>query len=103
MIAGLIGGIVGGVIGVTGGIIGTWCSIKNTQGPRERAFMIRASVAFWIFGVVFITLLLTLPAPYKWFLWLPWGMLLPLGIHRTNKKLREIRQEESKHYDGSPS
>ena len=46
---GLIGGIVGGIIGVAGGLLGTYFSIKNTNGPRERAFVIKASmrVGFW--------------------------------------------------------
>jgi len=36
MNTGLIGGIIGGIIGVAGGIIGTYFSIKNTNGPKER-------------------------------------------------------------------
>ena len=36
---GLIGGIAGGVIGIAGGLVGTYFSIKNTRGPRERAFV----------------------------------------------------------------
>ena len=40
MNAGVIGGILGAVIGIGGGIIGTWCSIRNTRGPRERTFII---------------------------------------------------------------
>ena len=30
-----------------GGVVGTYFSIKNTNGPRERAFMIRASATCW--------------------------------------------------------
>ena len=95
MNAGLIGGIIGGILGITGGMIGTWCSIKNTKGPKERAFMIKASAAFWIFGILFITLLFILPSPYKWLLWLPYGILFPFSIRFVNKKLIQIKQDES--------
>lgn len=92
---GLIGGILGGLLGVFGGIIGTYCSIKNTKGPKERSFMVKASISFWIFGILFVSLLFALPSPYKFFLWLPYGVLMPMSIHAMNKKLGRIRLEES--------
>ena len=95
MNAGVIGGIIGGVIGIAGGIIGTWFSIRNTRGPRERAFMIKASVVTWIALAVFLALLFLLPDPYRWLMWIPYGILLPLGIMRINKGLAEIRSSES--------
>jgi Ca2+/Na+ antiporter len=94
MNAGLIGGIIGGIIGIAGGVIGTYFSIKNTNGPKERAFMIKASVAFWIFGILFIILLFTLSSPYKWFLWLFYGIFLPISIRIMNTKLCQVKQEE---------
>ena len=74
---GVIGGIIGGIIDVAGGIIGTYFSIKNTNGPRERAFMIKVSTVFWIVGIIFIALLLLLQSPYKWLLWLLYGIFCP--------------------------
>ena len=42
MNAGILAGIIFSVsLGVLGGAIGTYFSIKNTSGPRERAFMVR--------------------------------------------------------------
>ena len=38
-----IGAIAGAVIGLAGGAVGTWFSIRNTNGPRERAFMVKAA------------------------------------------------------------
>lgn len=101
MEAGLIGGVIGTAIGIAGGIIGTYFSIKNTQSVEERKFMIRASVAFWLFGGLFITLLITLPSPYKWLLWVPYGILLPFSILFLNKKLKQIREKNSKTPDTS--
>ena len=92
---GVIGGIIGGICGLTGGIIGTYCSIKNTSGPRERTFMIRVSVIGWVAILVFLGLMFALPNPYRYFLWIPYGILLPLAIVTGNRKQKKIRQEES--------
>ena len=95
MHSGVIGGIIGGGIGLAGGILGTCCSIKKTNGPRERAFMIKASAVFWIVGIIFITFLLVLQSPYKWFLWLPYSIFLPISIRFANSKLTQIKQDEA--------
>ena len=92
---GLIGGIAGGVLGLTGGIVGTYFSIKNTNGPREKTFMIKASIWGWIGILVFLVLMLLLPNPYRFLLWIPYGILLPIAIIRGNKIQAKIRQEES--------
>ena len=92
---GIIGGILVGVLGIAGGIFGTYFSIKNTNGSRERAFMIKASVIGWIAILVFLGLMFALPNPYRYFLWIPSGILLPLGIVTGNRKQQKIRREES--------
>ena len=92
---GIIGGILGGVLGIAGGIFGTYFSIKNTNGSRERAFMIKASVIGWIAILVFLGLMFVLPNPYRYFLWIPYGILLHLGIVTGNRKQQKIRREES--------
>jgi hypothetical protein len=66
---GLVGGIAGGVLGVMGGIVGTYFSIKNTKGSRERAFVIRAAILCW-FGVsAFLACLFLLPMNWRLLLW----------------------------------
>ena len=92
---GTIGGIIGGLGGLAGGIIGTYCSIKNTNGPKERAFMIKACVIGWIAILVFLGLMFALPSPYRYFLWIPYGILLPIAIVTGNRKQQRIRQKES--------
>jgi len=94
-IGGLVGGILGCVLGLAGGIIGTYFSIKRTNGPRERAFMIQSAVVCWVAIIIFLGLLFTLPPPYRWFMWIPYGILLPLGIIYGNRRQQAIRQEES--------
>lgn len=96
MNTGMIGGIVGCIIGLIGGIIGTYASIHNTSGPRERAFTIRASAIGWIIGITFLLLLFLLPTPWRFLLWIPYGIILPIGIITWNRKQQEIRKEESR-------
>jgi len=96
-------GTIGGFGGLAGGIIGTYFSIKNTNGPRERAFMIKASVIGWIAILVFLVLMLTLPNPYRYFLWIPYGILLPWAIVTGNWKQQRIRVEESQDKSMGPA
>jgi len=96
MDAGTIGGILGGIIGLIGGAVGTYASIKNTGGPRERRFMVRAAVAIWIGIALFLTLLLLIPNPYKWVVWIPYGVALPLTIVSLNRKQQAIRSREQR-------
>jgi len=92
---GFIGGIIGGILGVVGGIIGTYCSIANTQGPQERKFMIKASIICWLAITLFLVVLLNLPSPHRWFIWILYGVSLPLGIITINKGVAKIRAEEA--------
>ena len=92
MNAGLVGGIIGGILGFAGGAVGTYFSITNTKGPIERAFMVRASIIIWVAILLFIGLMFFLPNPYRSLLWIPYGICLPLGILKMNKRVAEIRE-----------
>ena len=89
------GGVLGGVLGTLGGVIGTYFSIKNTNGPKERSFMVKFAVVGWITLIIFLVLMLLLPNPYRFLLWIPFGIVLPLGIRYGNGKQQEIRKHES--------
>jgi hypothetical protein len=93
--AGLVGGIVGSVMGVMGGVIGTWASIANTNGPRERAFVIRASVLCWLGIMAFLAGLFLVPSPWNLLLWIPYGPLLVISIRKWNREQMRIRDEEA--------
>jgi hypothetical protein len=100
--SGWIGGIAGSILGVLGGLIGTWFSIKNTSGPRERAFMIKASVLCWLFVALFLAGLFIIPRWYNLLVWIPYVILLPLGILKLNATQQRIRQEESNSSSAPP-
>ena len=93
---GIVGGIIGGLIGLAGGAVGTYASIKNTQGPRERQFMVRVSVVAWIVITLFLVLLFVLPRPYRWLMWIPYGVALPWAIISLNRKQQAIRSDEQR-------
>ena len=90
----LIGGIVGGVLGILGGVIGTYFSIKNTRSQRERDAMIKCSAVYWIAITLFLGLMFTLPNSIRHFLWIPYAILLPIGINLMNRKVGEARKIE---------
>ena len=96
MDAGLVGGIIGGTLGLAGGAIGTYASIKNTAGPRERQFMVRTAIVAWVLITLFLILLFVLPNPYRWLVWIPYGVTLPLAIVALNRKQQAIRLEEQR-------
>lgn len=91
---GYLGGTLGCVLGFAGGAFGTYCSIKNTKGPREKRFMIKAAVVTWSALSIFLALLIGLPAPYRFFMWVPYGILLPLGIRYSNKRQQALQALE---------
>lgn len=92
---GLIGGIAGGVIGLIGGAVGIYFSIKNTNGPRERAFMIRATLIFLSLFVVVGVLWWLLPQPYKVLAFVPFWVIVPFAIRALNRRQMTIRQQEA--------
>ena len=96
MDAGMVGGIIGGTLGLAGGAIGTYASIKNTAGPRERQFMVRTAIVAWVVITLFVILLFVLPSPYRWLIWIPYGVALPLAILSLNRKQQAIRLEEQR-------
>ncbi len=98
----LIGGIVGSILGVMGGIVGTYFSIKNTNGPKERAFMVRCAVLTWIGVSVFLLglgLVTFSQSPNRFvvvpMLWLVYMPLLFWLIRWGNQRQARYRAEDA--------
>jgi len=95
------GKITGTVVGVVGLAVGTYIAFKTTagRGPRERAFMIRACITFWLGACLYIAGMSSLPKPHKYIL-LPIGIVASIfgGRYVTRRQLL-IRAEESKDSD----
>lgn len=88
-------GMTGALIGLAGGIVGTYFGIVKTNGPRERSFMIKSSVVGWVGILAFVGLQLVLSHPYRLLLWIPYLILLPVGIVYANRRQQAIMHEES--------
>ncbi len=91
---GMIGAIAGGVLGAIGGIIGTWFSIKNAANNLQRTFIIRYAVLIWAFILAFVALIFFLPAPWRHFIWIPYGAGLPMIIIWGNRRLARLRADD---------
>ena len=88
------GAILGSAIGILGGILGTWASIRHTNTPAERAFMIRCAIGTWLFVGAFLLGIFLIPSPYNYLLWIPYPILLILGIRWMNAQQAQFRQNE---------
>lgn len=93
---GLIGAVGGTLLGVLGGVYGTWNGIKKTKGPRERAYVVKLSVLYWIVVPLFVVLVFVLPKPWNHYIWLPYGLWLSYTIRRSALKQQAIRTAEAK-------
>jgi hypothetical protein len=94
-LVGLVGGIAGGVLGVMGGLVGTYFSIKNTNGPRERAFMIRASILCWLGVSAFVACQLLLPLLGRTLLWLVYAPSLIWFVRWVNQRQAQAGLEDT--------
>ena len=87
---GWIGAIVGSGIGILGGLIGTYFSIKRAANDRQRSFMMRCAIFFWVFVLCFVSLVCFLPAPWKYFIWVVYAVGLPIAIMRCNQRTAQL-------------
>ena len=81
--------------GLGGGLLGCYCSIRNTNGPRERRLMIGASGVCLAAVALFLGALRLTPQPYRPLLWLPYSLLLPWGIRVINRRQVEARAQDA--------
>jgi len=86
---GILGAIVGSSIGIAGGIFGTWMSIHKCSPGEQRQFMIKMSLFGWTGAIAFVGLILYLPSPLKWLLWVIYGPLLLAFIYYVNRSKPE--------------
>lgn len=89
-----IGAIMGGVVGVLGGATGVYFSIKNTNGPKEKSFIIKIAIISCLAIMLFLLFFFVIPFPYGFILFVPYGIVLPIGIIYLNRKQQEIRKSE---------
>jgi len=95
---GLIGGIAGTAIGIAGAVVGVRGSLRNTQTPPERRFMVRSSVLLvavmaLLIGVpLLLSLMGVLPRWAYWTAFALFFVLLGPAIARINRRQAELRR-----------
>jgi hypothetical protein len=87
--------IVATVIGVIGAAIATYWEIANTSGRRERAFMVRACIWFWVGNCIFGAGMWFVSKPYKSVLIPAYIVPVLVGARYCNRRTAAIRAEES--------
>ena len=92
----IIGNMLGSAYLICGGLLGCYFSIKNTNGPRERSLMIKAPIVGFGGLTIFLIALSFLPRPHSWFLWIPFSVIMALGIAYGYKAQQRIREQEAK-------
>ncbi|HEV8290618.1 MAG TPA: sigma-70 family RNA polymerase sigma factor, partial [Tepidisphaeraceae bacterium] len=98
---------IGPIIGLMGGIFGTARSIRATQTPRERRFVIRLSIIIWIYvfsAMAVLFAIMRLTQRYHWSMknsliiqsafWLIYCAALVAMILKWNRRHRQLRLEE---------
>ena len=93
-LVGLVGGIAGGLVGVAGGVLGTYFSIWNTNGPKERAFAARAAAVCWLGASTFLVCLFLATGGWQWTLWAAYLPLLFWFVRWANEGLDHARVQD---------
>lgn len=91
MDTGTIGAIAGSVAGILGAALGTYAGLRNATSSLERRYLIRCTVALSIGIGMFLAMLFLAPPPYRWLLWIPYAIALPLALLACGRQLTRIR------------
>jgi hypothetical protein len=89
--------VVGAVIGFGIGVFGTYVGIKQSKSSRERAFIIRESVVWWLVSIAAILCFWLLPKTYLVGMSAVSFPLMFAGAALAHRRLAKIRSEESSH------
>lgn len=90
------------LIGLGGDIAGTSAGIRNTRGPRERAFMVRTSLWCWLAGGLFLAGLLLLPKAWARLMRSPYAVARPRDIRCVTRRRAALRSEDAWAARGAP-
>jgi hypothetical protein len=88
-------GWLAGGVGLLGGVLVTYHRIRAASSRRERAFVVRAAAAFWLFVLAFLAGTALVPNGYEYPLWAAYAGLLLLGTRAWNHRQDRIRREEA--------
>ena len=95
MSIGLFSGLAGIGLGLLGAAVGTYYAITKTYGPLEKKFMVKSSVGVWLAILLFIIIVFSLPAEYRYYIWIPYVIVLPMAIVKLVKEQARLRKLEA--------
>lgn len=78
------------VVMIVFGCLGTYMGFTRSRG-RELFLSFKIAFVVWSIMAIFIVLFLKVSTTYRLFLWFPFLVILPLGIHSINKKRRQYQ------------
>lgn len=76
-------------------ILATRSMVRNTQGPHERAFVVRSAPWAWLVPAALFAAAVFLPAPWGWMLIAAGLVLAPILWYRLTAAQMRIREKES--------
>ncbi len=78
-----------------GGVWGTFRVLKHTHGPLERAFVFRACTVCWLGGILSVTGLFFIPAPWKFGVLIIYLVKIATSALRWHLRKLELRAEDA--------
>ena len=83
------------LIGFSVAMLGTYLVLKSTQGPLERAFIIRACSICWLGGILSVAGLFFIPAPWKFGMLIIYLLKVATSILRWRRRALELREQDT--------
>ena len=93
-------GILFGTLILLIGFVGTFHSVKNTKGPRERAFATQSNLVAWVAIALFFSTIYFLPDPYNILIVVGYFLVFPFVVYRVCSRRLLIRRMEEMHAAG---
>jgi len=79
-------------------LVATFLNVRNTRGPKERRFVVRACVATWALFVSFLLLLYFVGPPWRYVIVVVYVVAFPVFIYRwstMHQLIRHIDERDS--------
>jgi hypothetical protein len=80
------------------GVVGTFQSVKNSKGPKERTFAAQWNLLAWIAIAIFFMAVYFLPEPYNFMAVVLYFVAFPLVVYRVCSRRLLIRRFEGMHH-----
>ena len=85
------------------GIAASVTCVRNTRGPKERAYVLSHCVGAWSVIVLLFLLMAVVPSPYRYFLLVPYFVHLPIATYRFTLRQQIIRHREEQDAERHPA